>query len=88
MAKITHISENVNDADLFTVESTLQKAIIDLDDEEKLISRANKVIIITLCDDEGSYEIGFRQCGMSMSECIAAVETIKMLFLQEMELIN
>ena len=87
MAKITHISENVDDANLFTVESTLQKAIIDLDDEEKLISRANKAIIITLCDDEGSYEIGFRQCGMSMSECIAAVETIKMLFLQEMELI-
>lgn len=87
MAKITHISENVDDADLFTVESTLQKAIIDLDDEEKLISRANKVIIITLCDDEGSYECGFRQAGMTMSECIALIEITKQLFLQEMDLL-
>ena len=86
MAKITHL--DINNADLRNVKETLEKAVIDCDNPEKLLSHSNKMLIITLDDTQGFYDFGFVNCHMSMTEALALLECTKMLVLDEMGIVN
>jgi len=62
----------------------LLEALLKQYNEEKPEALPNKLLIIPLRDGEDMYDVGFSQCGMSMSECIALMEVAKTLFLNQM----
>jgi len=77
-----------NDGDLRNIKETLEKAVIDCSNPDKLIAHSNKMLIITLDDTQGLYEFGFINCHLSMSESLALLECAKILVLDEMGIVN
>lgn len=49
---------------------------------------AKKALVILLNTDDGDYTIGYRNAGLSMSECIALTRIAETLFMEEMGFIN
>lgn len=83
--KLLKLSEKSNNAAHSTVRDKLFEALGDLERGEGTISKANKVLIISLDNTNDMYNYSFYQAGMSMSECIALVEVIKDEFLDIMK---
>ena len=61
---------------------TMRATLSEFEDGE--LKNHKKVLILALNEDNGSYDVAFRQAGMNMSECISLCEVIKPLFLEEM----
>lgn len=79
--KVTHIGEASGNSDYYTPLQTLQAVISDI--EEGHIS-PNKILVISLDNRDGKYNTNFHQAKMTMSECIALCEVMKVRFLQGM----
>jgi len=84
MSKVTHIGHTEIE---LNVRQTLEKALLDCDNPDKLIAHSNKMLIICL-DDTEVYDYGFINAGLSMSQALSLLECAKMLVLDEMEIIN
>ena len=81
MNKIAYISDKTHNSDHWTVQQMLDDS---LEDETILDGTFDKGLFIMLDAKNDNYVVGFRQAGMSMSECLALVEVVKTMFLKEM----
>lgn len=77
---VTPISKNLNDASRTTVSDLLLNSQQAGDSE-----RFNKAFLLLLeQDEEGTYEVGFRNAGMRMSEVLALLEVAKTVVLRDL----
>ncbi len=66
----------------WTVEEMLEAALEEIKTGER---KANRAIVLFLNDESGKYNTGFVQSGMSVSQCIALLETAKFDFFKGLE---
>ncbi len=81
MSKISYISDKKCDGNLWSVKDMLRDAV---NDPLIIDGTFNKALIIKLDDKNDAYTVGFSQAGMSMSQCLALVEVVKTVLLEEM----
>jgi hypothetical protein len=65
---LVQLAERNNNAKSADLEATLVDALKDVRSGARI---ANRAVIIFLDDTNGKYDLGFQQCGMSMSEVVA-----------------
>ncbi len=58
----------------WTVEEMLEDALEEIKSGNR---KANKAMVLFLDDKSGKYNTGFSQSGMSVSQCVALLETAK-----------
>lgn len=81
MDKVISLAERKEDGTLWSPIDALQDAITKYEDPEY---SGNKVLILHLNDEDGSYNVGFTQAGMSASEMIGVLELAKTVMKEHM----
>ena len=86
MDNIISMAEKTDDATRCSPVQALQEAEKDFTDG--VLSHVKKVLILSVDDTDGQFKINFIQSGMKMSQCLAACEVAKAVFLKEMGYID
>lgn len=81
MSKISYIAAKKCDGALWSVKDMLQDAISD---PQIIDGTFNKALLIKLDDKNNAYTVGFSQSEMSMSQCLALIEVVRSVILNEM----
>ena len=81
---IVSLAEFHNNGKLDTPKRLLEDALKRVDQEDNIIGRSKKLLILAIDEDEGDYDVGFMQAGMKMSECIALMRVAEQIFLEQM----
>lgn len=82
--KITNISTKTRSSLSSSPEQILNEALKLLESEGTSFYQCKKMIIIALDDNDGKYDINYKNAGMSCSECIAVVELLKVILKKQM----
>lgn len=80
MSKVTSLGVYANDGSMMKPTDALEECRKDLESGE---TTANKLIIISLDDRDGSYQTSFWQAGMSCSQMVALLEVMKHVIITE-----
>lgn len=82
---VISLADKMNDGTLRDVRGALDDVLKRVIDGKE---KANKVLILLLNDEGDNYHTGFYQAGMRCSEMIALAEASKLMFFEEMGIIN
>ena len=77
------MAEAADDGRLMSPEDALKLALADIG-KEGALKNGKKIVILSLDDTEGQYDVSYVQAGMSSSEAMALCEVAKMRFLSSM----
>lgn len=83
---IISLGDKTGDAAMQDPVELLKDAIKEFEEGGHFEGR-DKVLILSLDDNEGEYSVNFMQAGMKMSQCISLCEVSKAIFLKEMNYI-
>jgi hypothetical protein len=81
MSEVTKLGDFTNNGKMLSHMDSLKSAIKDI--ENKNMS-PDKILILSLDNKNGDYNISFHQAGMTMSECLALCDVAKSIMLSEM----
>lgn len=85
--KIVHMGVRKHDAMMLTPKTTLELSAKDLEKGGDW-ENCKKIMVIYLEDTEEGFDVGWRQCGMKMSECLALLKVAELKVLYQMRLID
>lgn len=80
---VISLAEKTGDAFMVSQEDALKDALNECESGGCFEGR-KKILILSVDDDGGQFEVNFIQAGMTMSQCISLCEVSKAIFLKEM----
>jgi len=81
MDRVINLSKRTSNGIVNTPQRLLEEELERVDEQD---CPPRKMIVISIDESNGNYDISWSQAGMKMSECIAACEIVKNTFLNEM----
>jgi len=85
--KVVHMGIRKHDGTMLTPQTTLDLAARDLEEGGDWHG-CKKVMVIFLDDSEGDFDVGWRQSGMKMSECLALLKVAEIKVLNQLGFIS
>lgn len=76
---VINMSKKADNAMMWSPKQLLEDTISDIENEDiEIWSKCKKIVVIALYDEEeGSYDLSFKQAGMKVSEIISLLDISK-----------